>query len=88
MDAREGVHETLDLWATWWRDVLLVQEGCAGQVTNADRLDTLRTAAARYASGEVARVLERPHRGRMNHLDRNVNPRLALDVALLSLPHA
>jgi DNA polymerase-3 subunit delta' len=87
VDAREGVHEMLDLWATWWRDVMLVQEGCAGQATNADRLDTLRAAAARYQPGEVARVLQAVIAAR-DHLDRNVNPRLALDVALLSLPHA
>jgi DNA polymerase III subunit delta' len=87
VDAREGVHETLDLWATWWRDVLLVQEGCAGQVTNADRLDAVRAAAARYQPREVARVLADVIAAR-HHLDKNVNPRLALDVALLSLPHA
>ena len=87
VDAREGVHETLDLWATWWRDVLLLQQGCAGQVTNADRLDVLRAAAARYQPREVARVLQDVIAAR-DHLDRNVNPRLALDVALLSLPHA
>ena len=86
VDAREGVHETLDLWATWWRDVLLMQQQCAGQVTNADRLDELRVAAAGYAQGEVARVLQEIMAAR-THLDRNVNPRLALEVALLSLPH-
>ncbi len=86
VDAREGVHETLDLWATWWRDVLLMQQQCAGQVTNADRLDELRAAAAGYGPGEAARVLEEIMAAR-HHLDRNVNPRLALDVALLSLPH-
>jgi len=87
VDAREGVHETLDLWATWWRDLLLIQEGCAGQVTNADRVDELRSAAASHSSSEAVRVLAEIIAAR-DHLDRNVNPRLAIEVMLLSLPHA
>ena len=84
-DGRDAVHETLDLWASWWRDVLLLQEGCAGQITNVDCSAELQQAA-RYPSGEAARFLAEILAAR-DHLERNVNPRLALEVLLLGMPH-
>ncbi len=84
-DSRDLVYDTLDLWATWWRDLLLVQEGCPGLVTNTDRTDDLRSGLARYPSGEVIRCLGSINATRQ-HLQRNANPRLALEVLLLSLP--
>jgi DNA polymerase-3 subunit delta' len=84
-DGRDAVHETLDLWASWWRDVLLMQEGCAGQITNVDCHAELQRAAASYPSGEAARFLAEILATR-DELERNVNARLALEVLLLNLP--
>jgi DNA polymerase-3 subunit delta' len=85
VDGREVVHETLDLWATWWRDVLLWQEGCRAQITNADRIDDLGAAAGQYAAADVARFLTAIISTRTVLL-RNANARLALEVLLLSMP--
>jgi DNA polymerase-3 subunit delta' len=87
VDGRDSVHETLDLWTTWWRDLLLLREGCGAQVTNADRASELQAAAARYNPGDAARFAAEIIAAR-DHLERNVNPRLALEVLLLSLPQA
>jgi len=84
-DGRNLVYDTLDLWATWWRDLLLLQEGCADLLTNTDRSDELRGAAAGHAAGQAAQFLGSINAAR-DHLERNVNPRLALEVLLLSLP--
>jgi DNA polymerase-3 subunit delta' len=85
VDGREAVHETLDLWAAWWRDVLLVREDCAGQVANADRAGELRAAATGYSAADAARFLAGIIAAR-DQLNRNANPRLVLDVLLLGLP--
>jgi DNA polymerase III subunit delta' len=84
-DGRDSVYETIDLWATWWRDLLLIQEGCPDQITNADRVDELRNAAAGYHPAQVGRFLADIIRTR-EYLSRNVNARLALEVLLLGLP--
>lgn len=84
-DGRDAVQGMLDLWATWWRDVLLVQHGCMDQVTNADRSDELQHAARGYVPLQVSRFLADIIRTR-DYLDRNVNARLALEVLLLGLP--
>lgn len=86
-DGRDAVYETLDLWAGWWRDVLLVQEGCAEQITNADREEALGSAAESYAAGDVARFLGALIATR-DYLERNVNPRLALEALVLGAPRA
>ena len=86
-DGRDAVYETLDLWAGWWRDVLLVHERCTDQITNADREDTLAAAAEHYRTGDVARFLSAVVATR-DYLERNVNPRLALETLVLSMPRS
>jgi DNA polymerase-3 subunit delta' len=81
----EAVRQSLRWWTSWWRDVAATQRGWLGRVQNLDRLDDLdrisrRVDAARAA--EAARDLA----DTVLMLDQNVNPRLALDVALLRLP--
>lgn len=84
-DGRAAVHEMLDLWATWWRDLLLVQENCHEQATNIDRLPDLQAQARQYHTVDVTRFLAALIATR-SYLERNVNARLALDVLMLDLP--
>ena len=86
-DGRDTVHETLDLWATWWRDLLLIQENCGEQIVNLDRAAELNSMADHYRPADVASFLDAIIATR-RYLERNVNPRLALEVLLLSLPQA
>jgi DNA polymerase-3 subunit delta' len=79
--------ETLRLWQTWWRDVMLLASGSGATLTNSDRLNTLRDHAdkfgveqAKEAAAGIARTLWQ--------LDHNANVRLALEVLLLDLPKA
>ncbi len=83
--ASDNVETALGLWATWWRDVLLVQQGQLEALLNLDRKSQLIQQAALYrpeqvqgALGDLMQTLRRV-RG-------NVNVRLALDVLLLRLP--
>jgi DNA polymerase-3 subunit delta' len=83
----ENVRETLRVWMSWWRDVILVQLGLLNRIVHleegeraalegaAERVDR---SAARGAAAALQQVLA--------DLDTNVNARLALDLLLLRLP--
>jgi len=82
-----SARETLQLWQTWWRDVMLLASKSDAHLTNVDRIDVLRDHAARFgveparrAAADIAQTLWQ--------LDHNVNVRLALEVLMLDLPRA
>jgi len=77
---------TLGLWATWWRDVLLIQHGLPNAVVNLDRRVQLTQQADLYRTQQVEDALnDLMHT--LRRLNANVNTRLALDVLILKLPH-
>lgn len=89
--AAENVETALSLWATWWRDILLIQQGAlahqgqADALLNLDRKTQLVQQAALYRPEQVQVALT----DLMQTLRRvrgNVNLRLSLDVLLLRLP--
>lgn len=75
---RTVVRETLDLWAKWWRDLLVTKaqtnEGFGTEPNTTEPTTTTLIAAV----GQILRTQEL--------LDMNVNPRLALEALMLSLP--
>lgn len=73
------------LWLTLWRDLLLLKSGSQSPLTNIDWLDTLQPVAAYLSLPQINRMLVQL-RHQLYHLERNVNPRLILDVTLLKLP--
>lgn len=79
------VRQTLALWLSWWRDVLLITQGCADLITNIDHRSTL-TQLAQSRDPEAVHTFSRAIETAMRHLEQNVNPTLALEVMLLSLP--
>jgi DNA polymerase-3 subunit delta' len=80
-----AIQETLDLWISWWRDVLLLASGASAPLTNVDREDDLRDQAARLDVATIAVVI-RALRDSLRKLQRNANRRLTLDVLMLDLP--
>jgi DNA polymerase-3 subunit delta' len=81
----EEVREELVVWSSWWRDLLLVKLGLVDRLAHVDLLEEVRRQADRYARSELELALALLAQARAD-LDQNVNPRLALDVALLRLP--
>jgi len=75
----------LDLWTTWWRDVLLAQVGCPEACCNVDQQAEIARQAAGLESSIVRDYLHTLHRIE-GYLHHTVNTRLALDVLLLRLP--
>lgn len=83
----EAAQEALDLWAGWWRDVLLltggVGKGREGEalLTNLDQRARLEEMASRFTPAQaVARI--QAIRMAMDRIRRNANPQLTLEVLL------
>ena len=83
--ASEGAETALGLWATWWRDLLLIQQGQAEALLNLDRKTQLIQQAALYQPEQAQAALVDLMRT-LRRVRGNVNLRLALDVLLLRLP--
>jgi DNA polymerase-3 subunit delta' len=82
---RSGVARTLDIWTSWWRDVLLSAGGAERGMVNTDRMDEIRAAATVASAADAAHAVQalRDVRGQ---LEENASPRLALEVLMLRLP--
>ncbi len=79
------VWEVLDLWRDWWRDLLLVKAGCSDAITNVDRLGTLAEQARGYSLVQIGDFIK-SIQATAGNLRQNANPRLALEVMMLSIP--
>lgn len=75
----------LELWQTYWRDVLLLVEETALPTINADRAPQLQRLA-QGMTPQAALTALRATGETLAHLSRNVNMRLALEVLFLDYP--
>ncbi len=82
---KAALREILEIWQTYWRDVLLQSYDCPVKPCNSDRADEIRSLAAR-ASAEAALGALEATRRTMAALATNANIRLALDALLLDYP--
>jgi len=82
---RSLVQEMLDLWLDWWRDLLLVKLGCSDAITNIDHQAMLVDLARGYNLAEV-RAFINSIQAAGEQLRQNANPRLVLEVLMLSIP--
>jgi DNA polymerase III subunit delta' len=77
----------LDLWRSWWRDVLLLAEGSPVEPVNVDQLAILSEVADAAGREGARAALEVVHHTATLLADTNANARLALDVMLLKWPY-
>ena len=82
---KESLRGVLQLWGSFWRDILLRTSGASAEIINLDwdveiaaLASQVDTAAAQATLTAIDRTL--------SHLRANVNPRLALEVLVLDLP--
>jgi DNA polymerase-3 subunit delta' len=76
----------LDVWQSWWRDVLLLAEGSRIPPLHADRLEQLQELAAQVEPQAAVRAINAV-RSTARLLERSVNARLAIEVMLLEMPY-
>ena len=78
--------ETLKVWLSFWRDVMLRAGYSSAQITNIDQAETIDELANKLElnkAHEIVLSLEQI----FDQLDHNVNPRLAVEVFMLDLPY-
>ena len=83
--SRGLVQEVLSLWLEWWRDLLLVKAGCDNVITNIDHKAMLVNMAGGYKLAQIKNFIK-SIQAAVEQLRRNANPRLVLEVLMLSIP--
>jgi DNA polymerase-3 subunit delta' len=81
------VLEWLDLWQSWWRDILFVGANCAEAVTNIDRRATLTRLAQQIPPAAAFAFLQQIITV-SQQLHENVNPQLAIEHLVLHFPRS
>ncbi|MDH4208931.1 MAG: DNA polymerase III subunit delta' [Anaerolineae bacterium] len=82
---RGQIKDVLELWLSWWRDLLLIKGGCPESVGNVDMAPLLEQEALRYKLSDLMAFID-TIRHTQRQLERNVDARLALEVLMLDLP--
>jgi DNA polymerase-3 subunit delta' len=85
IESRERYLRDLDLWESWWRDILIVASGGSSGLTNRDRQTELLEEGTLYSPAEVTVFLKSLLQTR-EYLQVNVDAQLALENLMLDLP--
>ena len=86
IQSRQPLSELLNLWLTWWRDIMLLHTGVTEGVVNVDLLEEgLAEFAGRLTADQITKTVKQIHIC-LKNLSYNANLRLNLDVLLLKLP--
>ncbi len=80
-----ALYPLLELWQSYWRDVLLLCQGIGDNPANIDRRAALEQIANHTTADEALTALQAT-RTLLNNLTTNLNLRLALEVMFLDYP--
>ena len=78
----------LDLWQTYWRDLLLMSLGNPVKPVNIDRIEALERFSRVLDPDAIAKALKATQRAHNLIENTNVNVRLLLEVLMLDYPAA
>jgi len=82
---RKPVIEVIEIWLSWWRDLMLMKGSCKEAITNIDYEADLRKQAEALSLNQTKEFLANL-RSIREELFKNVNPRLAFELLMLNLP--
>ena len=82
---KETMRQTLLVWLSYWRDVLLRVSGAKASIANVDQEESITTLAEQLELGRARRVVHNLETA-IDRLEHNVNTRLLAEVLLLDLP--
>ena len=82
---RDEALETLDIWQSWWRDLMVLKEAGPEWVYNLDYAEQLEEWKEAFTPRQIAEFIGAMAKT-LEALNSNVNPRLALESLMLSLP--
>lgn len=80
-----AIKETLLIWLTLWRDVLLLRSGSQTHLLNRDWLEAMQGIVPHGSLIQAKEMVDRLRTALLN-FDYNVNARLNLEMVLLKLP--
>lgn len=81
---RSAVHDVLDLWLDYYRDLMLLKLGREELMTNLDRREELARLTEGYTLAQIKGAIE-AIQAAARQLRQNVNARLALEVMMLDI---
>ncbi len=82
---KDGFRQTLLIWLSYWRDVLLRTSGAQAALTNADRANEIESLADQVDLSLARRVTEALEKA-IERLEKNINARLLAEVMLMDWP--
>lgn len=82
---RGDVYRVLDSWRDYWHDLMLLKLGSDDMITNTDRRAELDVMAGSYRLDQIKTYIDCIQLT-AEHLRRNANTRLALEVLMLDIP--
>ncbi len=82
---KESLRSILQVWLSFWRDVMLRASGSSSPLVNLDRATEIESLSAQLSLG-ISYCTVQAFERTLILLDQNVNPRLALEVLMLDLP--
>jgi len=82
---KAALRETLLVWGAFWRDVMMQSAQANAAPANLDRLAEIEKLSAGLSLSEASRAVQGIEDS-LGQLEKNVNPRLLLEVLLLDLP--
>lgn len=82
---KSALYPLLELWLTFWRDMLLYIEGSSVKLSNIDRTVSIEQLSYDLMPEDVLKALEAT-RDMLDNLDTNANLRLALEAMFLDYP--
>lgn len=83
--SQHAAFAALELWQSWWRDVLLTAAHCDDALTHIDRREELHAAARRAPLADLHRFIT-DLGAATTQLRENVNPQLVFEHIVLHLP--
>ncbi len=82
---RDEALETLDIWLSWWRDLLVLREAGPEWVYNKDYAEQLEEWKSAYSPAQIVGFIGSMGKT-IEALNSNVNARLGMEALMLSLP--
>jgi DNA polymerase-3 subunit delta' len=82
---KDVMRQTIMVWLSYWRDVLLRVAGAETPLTNIDRNMEIEFLAGRLNLSSARKVVS-DHESVLEKMERNVNSRLLAEVLLMDLP--
>ncbi|MCX5996669.1 MAG: hypothetical protein NTV42_03415 [Chloroflexi bacterium] len=82
---RDGAEQTIKLWLSWCRDVMLLKYNCDDAVTHLDKLTDIRTWANMLTVLEIKDFIDSLNK-MLIYISFNANLHLLFEVLMLDMP--